>query len=96
MQTIYKKKAIPLSIRRQIAINNGMSPGDKKTANCAYCDAEGSIYWPVSYHRKGSSWVHIGGLEMDHIYPESLGGKAIISNIQLLCRKCNRRKGSKV
>lgn len=32
----------------------------------------------------------------DHIYPESLGGKATMENLQTLCRPCNTKKGAKV
>lgn len=33
-------------------------------------------------------------LEYDHIMPYSCGGKSDPSNIQLLCRKCNRSKSN--
>lgn len=33
-------------------------------------------------------------LEYDHIIPYSCGGTSIPSNIQLLCRKCNRSKSN--
>jgi hypothetical protein len=38
----------------------------------------------------GSSQV----LEFDHIIPFSCGGNAVVSNIQLLCQKCNRSKSN--
>jgi len=31
--------------------------------------------------------------EIDHIVPEFHGGKTIIDNLMLVCRKCNRMKG---
>lgn len=33
-------------------------------------------------------------LEFDHIIPFSCGGTSVVSNIQLLCMKCNRSKSN--
>lgn len=33
-------------------------------------------------------------LTIDHLYPVSLGGTNDLSNLQLLCRKCNAKKGT--
>ncbi|MCR5769758.1 MAG: HNH endonuclease [Butyrivibrio sp.] len=36
------------------------------------------------------------GLHVDHITPISKGGKSIPSNLQVLCSKCNGKKGPKI
>lgn len=35
-------------------------------------------------------------LELDHIYPYSLGGPTVEDNLQVLCRPCNQAKGARV
>lgn len=35
-------------------------------------------------------------LEIDHVVPKSKGGKTKFSNLQTLCHKCNREKGTKI
>lgn len=35
-------------------------------------------------------------LHVDHIYPMSEGGLTIPDNLQILCRKCNQKKGNKI
>ena len=37
----------------------------------------------------------IGEMEADHVTPWSQGGATTAANCQMLCRGCNRRKGSK-
>lgn len=34
-------------------------------------------------------------LHCDHIHPESKGGEATMENLQTLCSRCNRSKGSR-
>ena len=51
----------------------------------------------VVYSRDGGACQCCGGyeyLEYDHITPYSCGGSSNVSNIQLLCRKCNRSKSN--
>ena len=36
------------------------------------------------------------GLQIDHIIPINKGGKTILSNLQVLCSKCNGRKSDKL
>ena len=35
-------------------------------------------------------------LEFDHIIPVALGGSSTDRNLQLLCERCNREKGTKI
>ena len=50
--------------------------------------------WEVkAYENRGRSYQC--SFEIDHIVPESKGGEAILENLQLLCRHCNRSKGVK-
>lgn len=49
------------------------------------------------WQRDGGRCVRCGSqqnLELDHIIPVSKGGSNTARNIQLLCEKCNRAKGS--
>ncbi len=66
---------------------------------CCYSQ---SRYIPVAtkkvvFARDGGMCQCCGGsqsLEYDHIMPFSCGGTSVVSNIQLLCLKCNRSKSN--
>lgn len=88
----FKKKAIPLSVRREIAVRHGLKgPGENKQISCHYCGKNtGEINW------MNPSWVHFSGLEMDHVVPESMGGANNSENIVLACKSCNRMRNNSV
>lgn len=49
------------------------------------------------WQRDGGRCVQCGeqrDLEFDHIIPISMGGANTVRNLQLLCERCNRRKGA--
>lgn len=53
------------------------------------------------YHEQGGTCNHCGtqgsmsDMEADHVVPYSKGGKTEYSNLQILCRPCNRSKGNR-
>jgi 5-methylcytosine-specific restriction endonuclease McrA len=45
--------------------------------------------------REDKPWLpEMSKLEADHIIPLSRGGETELSNLQTLCKVCNRRKGT--
>jgi CRISPR/Cas system Type II protein with McrA/HNH and RuvC-like nuclease domain len=52
----------------------------KQQGRCASCNEE----------------IDIFSMEIDHIVPFAFGGGNERANLQLLCRECNRKKGSSV
>ena len=58
--------------------------------------------WERQHHRcanpecpNGDQEFELSEMEGDHITPWREGGRTVIENCQMLCRDCNRRKGSK-
>lgn len=93
--TGYKKKAIPMAVRRGVALKYGCEPGGYAMARCYMCGERGRITWHRLRSGRPSFWVTFE-LELDHLVPEVLGGQATVENIALACRPCNRSKGATV
>jgi hypothetical protein len=66
--------------------------------------AEEQFLAPISADSRMFVWLRDGGkcrrcgstrdLQFDHIIPRSWGGAGTAANVELLCAKCNRRKGA--
>lgn len=80
----YKKARIPIHLRRAVL--------SRDNGTCQYC---GKVGEPGHYPDKVFEIIHKKevAFEIDHITPEFNGGKTIIDNLLLSCRKCNRAKG---
>lgn len=91
-----RKRAIPNAARRALALRAGIQPGTKGRIYCHYCRAEGVAWWPLRHDGRPGAWVAFADMEIDHIYPESLGGQATIDNLVFACGTCNRSKGATV
>ncbi len=55
------------------------------------------LRWEV-FERDDFTCQHCGArryLSVDHIWPESKGGRLELGNVQTLCRSCNSRKGAR-
>ena len=37
---------------------------------------------------------HIYNIVCDHVYPISMGGSSDVANLQIICKRCNTRKGN--
>jgi len=67
-------------VKRQATNQRGPIPSDVKIA---------------VWRRDGGKCVKCGSeveLEFDHIIPVSKGGSSTFRNVQILCKKCNRKK----
>lgn len=90
----YKRKPIPMVERRKLAKKYGcVAGGEINDAECYFCGAGGSIWWPKRNNGQPSYWVAFSGLEVDHFIPVSEGGTNDVENLIFSCRPCNRSKG---
>lgn len=90
-----RKRSVPLPIRRQLAIRYGYKEGQENKVKCHFCTNTGTIHWMKLYNGKLCSWVTFGGLEIDHLIPESKGGTENIDNLVLSCQSCNHKRNNK-
>ena len=85
--TLFKKKQIPYRLKTFITVRDkGM---------CQKCGKKGKIKplfgcYLIAYEQIYKEDV---ALEIGHIIAESKGGKMIVENLLLLCRRCNRSMG---
>lgn len=89
-----RKLSIPLEVRRELAKKYGCAIGGTKDITCYYCGEPGTIHWWTLFSGKPSMWVTFT-LEVDHFVSEDSGGKGVVENLVLACRRCNRKKSTK-
>lgn len=91
----FKKKPIPLAIKRAVAIRHGAIPGERSSVvHCHYCGKQGEAHWPRNLKGEPGGWVAIRGFDLDHVIPEFHGGSTTDpDNFVLACARCNRSKG---
>lgn len=90
-----RKQAIPLAVRRGVALKYGCPPGGRIIVPCHYCGRRDYVHWHRLSNGRPSYWVSFGH-HLDHFYPEILGGPTTVENLVLACRGCNLTKGAKV
>ena len=76
----------------------------KKTQICACCGLQGTFF-DLEIRGNNNPHLNLYGvgprnshvmLTVDHIVPRSKGGTRDMSNVQLLCARCNNQKGNKI
>lgn len=90
-----EKKSVHRENRRarERGAEGRLSPGlierlmHAQSGRCATCKTD--VAGPDNHH------FFLRKFDLDHIVPLSRGGTNLDSNIQILCRPCNRRKGSR-
>ncbi len=81
-------------LKREIAVKYGCRRGETTTAKCAYCEATGSVQW-LTHTPAAVGYVTFPGLHIEHVIPQSRGGKTAVENLVLACRTCNLDKGNR-
>ncbi len=92
----FKKKAIPQKERRKLAKKYGCGEGETLAVCCHYCGKAGKIVWWNLSSGKPSAWVSFTDITIDHVVPESKGGRSAASNLVLACERCNKSKKDKL
>jgi 5-methylcytosine-specific restriction endonuclease McrA len=84
----YKKAIIPIHLRIAVLSRDNYI--------CQYCGKKGK---PSNHYKPKAIEIdefgRIISFEIDHIIPEFKGGKTVLNNLILACRKCNRSKGDR-
>ena len=68
----------------------------KSNPYCCYCNHR-LVDWCVSLNKfqkkcQGKTWLSKWHATLEHIIPRSQGGKNVLSNLMLACRKCNQER----
>ena len=89
------------NLRRPVRLRSRPSDRAPRLKSGADRDTE-----PVSVDTRLFVWQRDGGrcrncgarghLHFDHVIPRSWGGSSTAENVQLLCRRCNLRKGARL
>lgn len=90
---VYKERQRKSTIRRNYAQSKGLTLEDLLPNRTKISPAKRKQVC----QRDGNRCVQCGSLDnltIDHILPRAVGGGNELSNLQLLCRHCNERKGS--
>ena len=92
--SLYTKTPNGIAVRRAITVNSRR----KKIGRIDDIERVKTkdLFDLLKRHKKCMFCSSNDFLEIDHIVPLSKGGKNVIENLQILCRKCNRVKGNNI
>lgn len=87
------RRNIPAPVRREVAVREGVVPGETTILTCAYCPATTAATWPLNQNGTPSYWPMFGrGFGLDHVIPVARGGAHEAANLVVACGKCNTAK----